>query len=71
MDQARERFYHALELGGSSPELRGRIEQNLGILANIRGDHAEALAHYHNRCMRSSGPATTTAALSRITIWGW
>jgi putative nucleotidyltransferase with HDIG domain len=46
MNQARERFYRALELGGSSPELRGRIEQNLGILANIRGDHAEALAHY-------------------------
>jgi putative nucleotidyltransferase with HDIG domain len=46
MDKARARFYHALELGGSSPELRGRIEQNLGILANIRGDHAEALAHY-------------------------
>ncbi len=46
MDLARERFYRALELGGASPELRGRIEQNLGILANIRGDHGEALAHY-------------------------
>ncbi len=46
MDVARDRFYRALELGGASPELRGRIEQNLGILANIRGDHGEALAHY-------------------------
>jgi len=43
---ARERFYRALELGGSNPPLRGRIEQNLGILANIQGAHNEALAHY-------------------------
>ncbi|HLQ22465.1 MAG TPA: HD domain-containing phosphohydrolase [Gemmatimonadales bacterium] len=46
IDPARKRFYRALELGGSSPELRGRIEQNLGILANIQGNHGEALAHY-------------------------
>jgi len=46
IELARARFYQALELGGSSPELRGRIEQNLGILANIQGNHDEALAHY-------------------------
>jgi putative nucleotidyltransferase with HDIG domain len=46
IDVARERFYRALELGGSSAELRGRAEQNLGILANIQGNHDEALAHY-------------------------
>ena len=46
IETSRERFYRALELGGSSPELRGRIEQNLGILANIQGNHGEALAHY-------------------------
>ena len=46
IDVARKRFYRALELGGSSSELRGRIEQNLGILANIQGDHGDALAHY-------------------------
>lgn len=46
IDVARGRFYRALELGGSSAELRGRIEQNLGILANIQGNHDEALAHY-------------------------
>ncbi len=46
IEHARQRFYRALELGGSSPALRGRIEQNLGILANIQGGHTEALAHY-------------------------
>jgi putative nucleotidyltransferase with HDIG domain len=48
MDDARVRYLEALRLGGGNSGLRGRIEQNLGILANIRGDHGEALAHY--RC---------------------
>ena len=46
IEVARQRFYRARELGGASSELRGRIEQNLGILANIQGNHDEALAHY-------------------------
>jgi putative nucleotidyltransferase with HDIG domain len=46
IEAARERFYQALELGSASAELRGRTEQNLGILANIQGRLAEALAHY-------------------------
>jgi putative nucleotidyltransferase with HDIG domain len=46
IDAAREKFYRALELGGASPELRGRTEQNLGILSNIQGALNEALAHY-------------------------
>jgi putative nucleotidyltransferase with HDIG domain len=46
MEEARERFLEALTLGGENPGLRGRIEQNLGILANVRGEHAEAAAHY-------------------------
>ena len=46
INEAREKFYRALELGGASAELRGRTEQNLGILANIQGSLAEALAHY-------------------------
>ena len=46
MQAAREKFQQALELGGASPHLRGRTEQNLGILANVRGDIAEAVAHY-------------------------
>jgi tetratricopeptide (TPR) repeat protein len=46
MHAAREGFDEALELGGSNEHLRGRIEQNLGILANIHGDSSEAMAHY-------------------------
>jgi putative nucleotidyltransferase with HDIG domain len=46
MEEARTRYQEALELGGADPGLRGRIEQNLGILANIQGDHVEAMAHY-------------------------
>jgi putative nucleotidyltransferase with HDIG domain len=46
MDEARVRYQDALALGGTDPGLRGRIEQNLGILANVRGEHAEAAAHY-------------------------
>ncbi len=46
MPQAREHFAAALALGGERPALRSRIEQNLGILATIQGDHAAALAHY-------------------------
>lgn len=46
MEEARDRFREALELAGDDPGLRGRIEQNLGILANVRGEHAEAVTHY-------------------------
>jgi putative nucleotidyltransferase with HDIG domain len=46
IESAREKFYQALELGRASPEIRGRTEQNLGVLANIQGALAEALAHY-------------------------
>src|SRR3989449_10313729 len=43
---ARGNFLCALELGGQSRELRARVEQNLGILANIQGNLGEAVAHY-------------------------
>jgi putative nucleotidyltransferase with HDIG domain len=46
MEAAREKFYRALELDGSRAELRGRTEQNLGILATIQGAVSEALVHY-------------------------
>lgn len=39
-------FERALALGSPSGELRARVEQNLGILANIRGDFDAALEHY-------------------------
>ena len=46
MQAAREKFQQALALGGASPDLRGRTEQNLGILANVQGDAGEAMARY-------------------------
>lgn len=36
----------ALTRAGKSMQLRGRIEQNLGILASIRGEYQEADVHY-------------------------
>jgi putative nucleotidyltransferase with HDIG domain len=46
MRDAEELFAEALRLGGGAPRLRSRIEQNLGILATVRGDHTSALGHY-------------------------
>jgi tetratricopeptide (TPR) repeat protein len=46
MHAAREKFEEALELGGSSPDVRARAEQNLGILANVQGEPDDAFAHY-------------------------
>ncbi|HYT03837.1 MAG TPA: HD domain-containing phosphohydrolase [Gemmatimonadales bacterium] len=43
---ARQDFLLALELSGQSRALRARVEQNLGVLANIQGDFDEALARY-------------------------
>jgi putative nucleotidyltransferase with HDIG domain len=46
LQEAREHFLAAVRIGGGSRELGARVEQNLGILANIRGDLDAALAHY-------------------------
>jgi len=46
LDAACATLQDALQLGGGSPTLRARIEQNLGIVANIRGNLPAALAHY-------------------------
>lgn len=46
LDEAQQHFIQALELGGQSRELLARIEQNLGIIANIRGQIVEAVSHY-------------------------
>ncbi len=46
MERAHATYVEALALGARSPALRGRVEQNLGILANVRGDLATATAHY-------------------------
>ncbi|HET7790388.1 MAG TPA: HD domain-containing phosphohydrolase [Gemmatimonadales bacterium] len=57
LEDARATFLRALELGGSSRELRARVEQNLGIVANIQGDQDEALSRYGRSldAYRSSG----------------
>jgi putative nucleotidyltransferase with HDIG domain len=46
IEDARRHFLQARDRGGRSRELRARVEQNLGILANIQGDVAAAIAHY-------------------------
>ncbi len=46
LEEARQAFLEALRLGGPVRPLRARIEQNLGILANIQGAIDEALAWY-------------------------
>ncbi|MGH7700098.1 MAG: HD domain-containing phosphohydrolase [Gemmatimonadales bacterium] len=46
LEDARRSFLQALQLGGSNRPLRARVEQNLGILANIQGELVEALARY-------------------------
>jgi tetratricopeptide (TPR) repeat protein len=46
LEDARRAFLQALDLGGASRALRARVEQNVGILANIQGELHEALARY-------------------------
>ncbi len=46
LEDARRTFMRALELGGSSRQLRARVQQNLGIVANIQGELSDALARY-------------------------
>ena len=45
-EQARAMLHRALRMGSYSEELSGRIQQNLGIMANIQGDVRTALMHY-------------------------
>ncbi len=44
--EARTHLEHATVLGAVHDELRGRIEQNFGVIANIEGDLREALLRY-------------------------
>jgi tetratricopeptide (TPR) repeat protein len=46
LSSACELYGSALQVAGANPALVGKIEQNLGIIANIRGCWAEALEHY-------------------------
>lgn len=46
MKSARDLYDQALELAGVHPDLNARIEQNLGILESVQGNHTAALEHY-------------------------
>jgi len=46
LEDAGKHFLAALERGGESGELRARVEQNLGIVANIQGDVEGARGRY-------------------------
>jgi tetratricopeptide (TPR) repeat protein len=58
--EAERQYGDALQLAGGNPFLVGKIEQNLGIVANIRGEWTLALEHY-----RRSLTAYETAADER------
>jgi putative nucleotidyltransferase with HDIG domain len=45
---ARETLVRALSFGGTNSALRARVEQNLGVVANIRGDLDEARTRYES-----------------------
>jgi tetratricopeptide (TPR) repeat protein len=45
--EAWELYSAALQQANGNPALVGKIAQNLGIIANIRGNWADALTHYH------------------------
>jgi len=44
--EAKTLLEDAVALAGDWPELRARVEQNLGIIANVQGDWVSARAHY-------------------------
>jgi putative nucleotidyltransferase with HDIG domain len=46
LDAARATLRDALRLATADNSLLGRIQQNLGILATIQGQHAQAMDHY-------------------------
>ncbi len=48
LEKARETFLQALELGSFNRALSARVDQNLGVLANIQGELDEAMSRYHN-----------------------
>jgi putative nucleotidyltransferase with HDIG domain len=48
LEAAAQTLHAALQIVQTDQSLRGRIEQNLGTVASMRGDTSTALAHYHN-----------------------
>ena len=66
LDAARETFGRALALGGELGGLRARVEQNLGIIANIQGDLDAALAHYGRSDRKSTRLNSSHKSQSRM-----
>src|SRR5260370_39000871 len=65
IEDARRNFLQALARGGDSRELRARVEQNLGIVANIQGNLDEAAAHHERSPQADPGPDEGTRDASR------
>jgi putative nucleotidyltransferase with HDIG domain len=61
LESAGETLRQALVLGGRSDELRARVEQNLGVLANVHGDHDGAFEHYRRSLEASQGAGNAQA----------
>jgi putative nucleotidyltransferase with HDIG domain len=61
LETAGEILRRALVLGCASDDLRARIEQNLGVLANVHGDHAGAFDHYRRALEASQGAGNSQA----------
>lgn len=59
LDEARAAIVEAIARAGDAPGLRAHAEQNLGVIANIRGELEDALAHYERslRAFDATGDA--------------
>ena len=64
---AMRREFASIRTGKASPALRGRTEQNLGILANIQGALAEALAE--GAVLLDDGELDLAMRAADVAIW--
>ena len=71
IEQAESLYDQALQIGGDNEETRSHIEPNLGVIANIQGDLAGALAHYECALHASRRMATTGLPRLPAITSGW
>lgn len=62
MAQSAQHYTHARDLALRSSDLVALIEHNLGILANVRGDRAEAMTHFEAALMAAERAGDTRQA---------
>ena len=73
LSEAKATFGRALAIGGAQRELCARVEQNLGIVANVQGNLDDALAHYrrsltaYQHCANDHGCALAYHNLGMVT----